>query len=118
MVEVTIKSDFGENRAARRTEHRAIPCDLAFVVCISPMNNGRNYHNDTCIVGEEGMDTRDVPGTLAETTVKTLLTLAGDSKERRARVLAAYMEGFTSMALNMAETAVMDKTAKLLMEEE
>ena len=55
---------------------------------------------------------------LAETTVKALIQLSGNSGKMRSRALAAYMEGFTDMALKAAGKPVMDEVMDLLQEEE
>lgn len=118
MVEVTIKPDFEENGAVRSTEIKMAPCNLAFVACISPRDDERSYHSNISLVGGEGLKACRASGALADAMVKMLLRLAGDSRERQALVLAAFIESFTGTALEMAGTGVVDRVSDLMMKTE
>ncbi len=94
MVEVTIKPDFEENGAARRTERRLPPCGLAFVVCISSGDEGEAYQGSGSLAGGLGMDMCGSAALLGEMTARALKDMANGQEGPRKLLFAAYLESF------------------------
>lgn len=94
------------------------PCDLAFVVCITPKEGEECYLSDVGIVGGKGLNMLHVSESIAECTVKALIELAGDSRTRQTVILASYIKELVDAATKMMGTAVMEEAAKFVMEGE
>ena len=107
MVDVTIKTSFecGESRTKTMG-----PCDLA--VCVGVSQRGHGCESRVILTGGKGLRVDSVINSLADAAVDVLLETLGDSRERQARILKAYMERFIDAAVRKAGTSVMDKVAE------
>ena len=112
MVDVTIKTSFecGESRTKTMG-----PCDLA--VCVGVSQRGHGCESRVILTGGKGLRVDSVINSLADAAVDVLLETLEDSRERQARILKAYMEGFIDAAVRKAGTSVMDKVAEQIEKE-
>lgn len=94
------------------------PYDLALLVRYegSAVDDGAKRLR-AAVLSKEGMDTKDTLVALAGASVQCVVELAGESKERRAGLLAAYMTAFADMEMELAGAEVMEEVSRMILEE-
>ena len=102
MVGMTIRTSFECGESETKTMG---PCDLA--VCVGVSQRGHGCESRVILTGGKGLRLGGVIGNLADAAVDVLMELSGDSRERQAWVIEAYMERLVAAAVRKAGAEVM-----------
>ncbi len=96
---------------------RMRPCELATFVGISRDAAGDNCLCDAYVLGGEGLELEGTAEGLAHGAIRILMGLAGNSREWRSQILAAYMRGISMATAELVEREVFDMAMDILEEE-
>lgn len=96
---------------------RMRPCELATFVGISRDAAGDNCSCDAYVLGGEGLELEGTAEGLAHGAIRILMALAGNSREWRSQILAAYMRGISMAAAELMGREIFDKAMSMLEEE-
>lgn len=102
MVGMTIRTSFECGESETKTMG---PCDLT--VCVGVSQGARGVESRVILAGGKGLRLGGVIGNLADAAVDVLMELSGDSRERQAWVIKAYMERLVAAAVRKAGAEVM-----------
>lgn len=117
MVSITIRSDQeGPEPDVQEEIREMAPCSLALVTAVRKTEKGQSC--EALLKKEKDITCGDVINGMACGNIGLHLEIAGDSRVRQARILAAYMESFVSVAAQRNGTAVMDQVREIINEGE
>jgi hypothetical protein len=94
-----------------------MPRELATFVGISRDAAGDNCLYDAYVLGGEGLELEGTAEGLAHGAIRILMGLAGNSREWRSQILAAYMRGISMATAELVEREVFDMAMDILEEE-
>ena len=94
-----------------------MPSELATFVGISRGAAGDNCLYDAYVLGGEGLELEGTAEGLAHGAIRILMGLAGNSREWRPQILAAYMRGISMAAAELMGREIFDKAMSMLEEE-
>ncbi len=95
-----------------------MPRELATFVGISRDAAGDNCLYDAYVLGGEGLELEGTAEGLAHGAIRILMGLAGNSREWRSQILAAYVRGISMAATELVGREVFDMAMDILEEEE
>jgi len=113
MVNITIKTD---QEGQEPDVREMAPRNLALVMAVRKTEEGQSC--EALLKKEKDITCSDMINGMACGNIGLLLEIAGDSRVRQARILAAYMESFVSVAAQQAGTAVMDLAGEIIGQED
>ena len=115
MVYASLRTDPGDKGPG---VVRLRPCELATFVGISRDAARDNCLCDAYVLGGKGLELERTAEGLAHGAIRILMGLAGNSREWRSQILAAYMRGISMATAELVEREVFDMAMDILEEEE